>query len=189
MKTEISKYSPCKEALKFRLQYDNFEDAWNNCPRGDWMLWIAERVGVNRRKLTLAKGYCAKTVIHLMGDERSVNAVKVAIRYGRYRADDSELNDAAYAAYAAYVAYAAAAAAASYASYVAAAAVNNASYTAYAASYASYASYVAAAAVNDASYAAYTVSSAADDEKENQKQTADICRKYLTKDVFKLIKK
>lgn len=118
---EIKKYDPCSEAVDFREGFDTFQDAWENCPRGDWMLWIAQRVGVNKRKLTLAKALCAETVKHLMKDNRSLNALKVAKRYGRYGASDEELISAYAAAYTAHTdAYAAAAAAADVAADVAA---------------------------------------------------------------------
>ena len=95
MKTEIEKYLPCQEALDFRKQFKTFEEAWKVCSRGDWMLWIAKKVGVNKRELTLAKGYCANTVIHLMKDKRSRDAVKAAIKYGKGLIEDVELDDAA----------------------------------------------------------------------------------------------
>ena len=188
MKADISKYNPCSEAVKFYSGYKTFEEAWDNCPRGDWMLWIAQRVGVNKRKMTLVKALCAETVKHLMNDERSLNALKVAKQYGRYKANDSQLKDAYTAADAAasYDAYAAASyAAASYAAYAAAsyAAAYDAAYAAasYAAAYDAAASYAADTAAYDA---------AADAAKlKNQLETANICRKILTKDVLRLINK
>ena len=83
MKTEIERFNPCEDALEFRKKYKTFRGAWNNCPRGDWMLWIAKRVGIDIRTPTLAKGYCAKTVIHLMKYQRSKDAVKAAIDFER----------------------------------------------------------------------------------------------------------
>ena len=144
MKTEIEKFSPCEDALVFRKKYKTFMGAWNNCPRGDWMLWIAQRLDVDIRTLTLAKGYCAKTVIHLMKDQRSKDAVKAAIDFGRGKIDKEQLKKTADAADAA------------------------ASYAAYAADAAAYAA--AAARI------------------KNQKATANICRKYLTKAVMDKIK-
>ena len=87
------------------------------CHRGDWLLWLAKKCGVELQPLTLAKGHCANTVRHLMTDERSVKAVDVAIAFGEGRATRDELDAAADAAadaacYAAYAAYAAADAAA-----------------------------------------------------------------------------
>ena len=126
---EIEKFNPCSEAMEFRNKFDTFEEAWNACPRGDWMLWISQKLDVDIRVLTLAKGYCANTVIKLMKDERSKNAVKAAIKFGKGLIELSELNAAAYAAYA-----------------------------------------------------------AADVRIKNQKETANICRKYLTKTVMEKIK-
>lgn len=93
--TEIQKYGACYDAIKYRKQFKTFEEAWDNCPRGDWMLWIAKKIGVDERKLTLAKGLCAKTVIHLMKDDRSKAAVQAAIDYGSGLIDREQLNAAA----------------------------------------------------------------------------------------------
>jgi len=136
------------------------------CHRGDWLLWLAQKCGVELQPLTLAKGHCANTVRHLMTDESSLKAVDVAILFGEGRATREELDDAASAAYAAFAADAA------YAAYDA--------YDAYAASAASAAAYAADAAA-DAAYAyasaAYAYASAA--YAANQQETADICRKYI----------
>lgn len=56
MKTEIERFEPCADALEFRRQYATFEEAWAACPRGDWMLWIAKRLGVDLRVLLC--GFC-----------------------------------------------------------------------------------------------------------------------------------
>jgi len=104
---EIEKYSPCEEGLAFRKQYSSFKEAWNNCQRGDWMLWIAKKSNINLLKLTTAKALCANTVRHLMKDERSIKAIDVALAFGNGTATRLELDDAATDA-----AYAAAAAAA-----------------------------------------------------------------------------
>ena len=174
MKTEIERFNPCKEAIYFRNKYPDFKSAWNNCPRGDWMLWLAEKLNVDDKKLTLAKGLCAKTVIYLMKDDRSKTAVEIAIKYGKGKASKEELNAAA--------AYAAAA----YADAVYAAAAADAA-AAYADADAADAVYAAAAAAADDAAAAAAAADAAAAKKENQKQTADICREILTDEVFKLI--
>jgi len=85
------------------------EEVVATCHRGDWLLWLAQKVDVDLRLRTLAKGHCANTVRHLMTDERSLNAVDVAIAFGEGKATREELDYAAapYAAYAApYAAYA-----------------------------------------------------------------------------------
>jgi len=174
---EILKYTPCREALEFRNQFSTFQEAWQACPRGDWMLWLAAKMKINKRLLTLAKGRCAETVKHLMKDERSIRAIEAVIAYGNGEIDDKELTtyaEAAYAAAAAFAAYidaeAAYAAAAAAFAYVAADAAYAAAYAADAAAVATFA-YVAA----DAAYAAYAAA-----RKQNQLQTANICRELLT---------
>ena len=159
MLNKLNQFSPCSDALGWMKTQDSPETAWQNCERGDWMLWIAKKLGVDDRKLTMAKYHCAAQVLHLMKDQRSLDAMAACLRYVNGEISREELNAAAsYAAYAA----------ASYTSYAAAAA----SYAAYAA--ASYTFY-AAASYAAASYAA---------RKESLKKSADICRQYLTEGVF-----
>ena len=165
---EIEKYHPCSEALRFRMQYQTFKEAWQACPRGDWMLWIAQKVGVDLRTLTRAKALCALTVRHLMKDERSVRACEVALKFADGEATREELDaayaDAAAAAYAADDAYAAAYAATD---------------AAYAAADAAYAAAAAAYAADDADDA-----DDADARIKSQQQTAEICREHLTSAVL-----
>jgi hypothetical protein len=123
------------------------------------MLWIYQKLyPENLRELTLVKAHCANTVRHLMTDKRSTHAIDVAIAFGEGRATREELNTAADAAYAAYAAATACATAA-------------------------YAAYATATATADAAtanaYADAAAYAAANARTENQKQTADICRKYL----------
>lgn len=169
MKYDIEQHGPCIEAIDWYKGQPDSRTAWEICHRGDWMLWIASRLGVSDRLLTLAKGYCAKTVMHLMKDRRSRQAVKVAIAYGEGRATKEDLGKAAEIAYAA-VAEA----------YTAAEAYTDDDAAAEAA---------VAAADDDAYAAAEAAAEAAAAWKKNQQKTADICRKYLTKAVFEIIEK
>lgn len=163
--TEIEKYGTCGEAIQFRNKYNNFKEAGENCPRGDWMLWIAKRCGVDLQTLILAKALCAKTVIHLMKDQRSIDAVNVAERFGNGQANIDELKAAFNGAYRAafYADEDDAAACAAYSAASTSYASSNATYTA----------------------AAYTET---ESKKSNKKMTADICRKILTIAVFKKLK-
>jgi len=196
MKYDISKYRPCSDGLKWYAGQKTTEDAWNNCHRGDWMLWIVAKVEVDDRTLTLAKGYCAKTVLHLMTDERSRAAVQAAIDYGSGKIERKKfetyidaaedvygIDAAAYAATHAtnvnVVAYAAAYTAA-YAADINVADINVAVAAASATAEDAYAN--ARDACADDLDTAYTAAYIAAKAKEkNLKETADICRKYLTK--------
>src|SRR5690606_20985464 len=172
---EIEKYRPCSEGLRFRMQYQTFQEAWQACHRGDWMLWIAQRVGVDLRTLTRAKALCALTVRHLMKDERSVRACEVSLKFADGEATREEL------AAAAADADAVATYADSDAAYADADAAVAAAYTADAYPDAAYAAAYAADAYAHAAYADADADAA---RKKNQQQTADICREHLTSAVF-----
>lgn len=154
-KQYLESLKACAAAIKWAGDKP-IEQVVADCHRGDWLLWLAKKCGVELQPLTLAKGHCANTVRHLMSDERSVKAVDVAIAFGEGRATRDELDAATAAAYAATAAaYAAARTAA----------------------YASAAAYVAAAYAAHASAAAYAADAAA--VYANRMQTADICRKLI----------
>ena len=147
------------------------QEAWDTCPRGDWMLWYYTRkYPENIKERVFVAGHCANTVRHSMKDERSVKAVDAAISFGEGRITKEELKIAAYAAYAAD-----AAAYAADAAYAAA-------YAAYAADAAAYAAYAADAA--DAADAAADADAAM---TKNRLATANICREVLTEEVYKAL--
>ena len=154
----LEKLSACSEGVDY-IADQSAVDAWNNCKRGDWMLWIASRRGVDIRILTKAKVECAKLVEHLMTDERSINALRVAEKFANGEATNEEL-------VAAYAAAAAAAAAAAYAAYAA-----DAAYAA------------AAAAAADAADAAADAAAYAT-RLETLKKCADICRQTIDFDLL-----
>jgi hypothetical protein len=162
MKEILKKLNACNSAMDW-ANGKTWEEVYNTCHRGDWLLWLFKKTNPDDlRRITLAKGHCAATVIHLMKSDRSINAIKVAIAYGEGNASKQDLNLAAGYAGAAYAgaAYAAAYAGAAYAADAAAAA-------AAAAGYAGAAGYAAA-------------------KLQNQKETADICRKYLPINIWNI---
>ena len=171
MKTNILKeLNPCEDGYKFAKSKNSLLDAWETCERGDWLLWFAQRLGCPLKLLTLTKGLCAKTVMHLMQDKRSRQAVKVAIDFGNGNASREELFAAAYAAHAA-------------ANAAAAKATDHTAEYEYAAkaAYAAAADCTADDAAAYAGYAAYTAADYIDAEKKaNQLKTANICREILT---------
>jgi len=105
MKKLLEDLNACNEAKEW-VENKSIDEAVAACHRGDWLLWLAHKIKIDKKNLALAKGHCANTVRHLMKDDRSIAAVDAAIKYGNGEISENELN-AAYAA-----AYAAAAAAA-----------------------------------------------------------------------------
>lgn len=88
--------------------------AWKTCPRGDWMIWLSAKAGVDRRLIVEAACRCAESALGLVseGDERPINAIATARRWicGEATLDEVRIaadaapgsSAAAYAAYAAY---------------------------------------------------------------------------------------
>lgn len=100
----LNKLNACDEAKDWAKDKTAIE-VIEQCYRGDWLLWLFKKLQPdNLQMLTLAKGHCANTVRHLMKDERSINAVNAAIKFGNGEITKEELKTAAYAAYAAYAA-------------------------------------------------------------------------------------
>ena len=120
----------CAAATHWAESQPDAETAWRQCPRGDWLLWIAARLDIDRKLLTRAACACARTALpHVpAGEERPRLAIEMAEAWSRGEATvddvhraardalaawqtayDDAAADAAYA-YAAYAAYAATAA-------------------------------------------------------------------------------
>ena len=177
----LTELNACEDARQWASD-KTLETIISDCHRGDWLLWLAQKVDIDIRLLTLAKARCAKTVYHLMNDDRSRKAVDVAERFGLGLATKEEL---AYAADAAY-----ADSAAAYAAYAAAYSAADAAY--FAASYAAY-SAADAADADSAAYADYAYSAAAYADSaaksENLKLTADICRDVFANELLSKINK
>lgn len=53
----------CDPAIEWATSYGySYEDAWAECTRGDWMLWLAYKSGVPNHKLALAAERCVSGV-------------------------------------------------------------------------------------------------------------------------------
>jgi len=157
-------YDACDAGAKWATaHHTTMRELWSDTTmRDDWRVWVATREGVlSDKELRLFACYCARSVWHMLDDDRSKKAVEVAEAHTRGDASEAELRDATRAAADASAAADAAAhaAQAAYAANAAARAVYAASNAASYASYAAYAAYNAASdasdAANAASYAAY----------------------------------
>ena len=193
MKKLLESVNACKEA-RIWASDKTWEEIYNSCERGDWLLWLFKKTNPGDLKLiTIAKAHCANTVRHLMKDKRSTDALDAAILFAEGKITIEELHSyASSAASAAYAASSAAAAAAAAASDAAAYASSAASDAAAAAAYDSYdaaSDAAAAAAYSSASYATSDAAAAAyAAAAANLKETADICRKYLPIEIWNIPK-
>jgi hypothetical protein len=84
MKTAIEvleNYKAGPEAIKW-AGHKTTQDAWETCHRGDWMLWIASRLGVDERKLYLCNAEIARHIICLTDDRLSIDVIRAAYEFG-----------------------------------------------------------------------------------------------------------
>jgi hypothetical protein len=105
------KFKPCPEGLVYVEKHETLAEAWEQCHRPDWMLWVMDRIGYPRddKNLRLFAVWCArKTPMHdgrttdaLLTDPRSVAAIEVAERFANGNATEAELAAAEAAAWAA----------------------------------------------------------------------------------------
>jgi len=151
----------CQDAQEW-AKGKTIEEAIDQCHRGDWLIWLAKKLEVDKRLLVGTAGYCANTVRHLMKYERSKSCVDVCVAYGKGEATDEEL--AAAKAAARVASWAAASARAASTDWDEASAVARAA---------------TAAASWDGVWAVAAAEAAA--KSKNQMQIADICREHLKK--------
>ena len=82
----------CREAVEWSAQYgDDFQRAWNECHRGDWMLWLLGKLSGtpesdSRKKLVLACCEVARTALPIFevrypNDSRPRKAIETAESY------------------------------------------------------------------------------------------------------------
>jgi hypothetical protein len=171
----IMKLDPCHEAWEWldANADETPETLYNTCRRGDWLLWLAARAGVERKAVALAACDCADTVKHLV-PESARNTTDVVRDYLDGKATIDDVKEARRKAAAA----ANAAVAATAAAYTAAAAAYTATNAAYRATNPVHAAYAAADAHYAASYAAYIDAAAA--REKSLKESADIVRRRIS---------
>lgn len=182
----------CGESIKWIEQNNiqSLEEAWNACERGDWLLWLAQELGIEKRKLVMCGALCAHTVVQYMEDARSRNAVRIAFLWGRGKATDEQLEETRKDAEDAWIDEDAAWAGAAW-SAAAADADECAVYAADTADDADDDTWVADDAWSAAAAAAVTCAAWSDDagaKKANELRTANIARKLLTQEVMNAIR-
>jgi hypothetical protein len=86
----LKSLNACDEACEARKNI-TVEEAMRITERADWIVWLAQRLGVDKRKIILAKVRSSVVIKHLLKDERSLKALEVAEHYGLGNATDEEL--------------------------------------------------------------------------------------------------
>jgi hypothetical protein len=110
-------HAACDDGFNWAKQYATPAEAWDACPRPDWMLWGLDEMGIrDDAKLRLWACWCVRytplgdgrTTWDLLPDPCLRTAVEVAERFARGEATADQRNDACAAADRAAQSYAAA---------------------------------------------------------------------------------
>lgn len=90
----------CEDGRKWALTQPTMADVWDNCPRINWLLWIADKLDQrpDDRTLRLFAVWCARSTPlsdgrktgDLLTDPRSLAALEVAERFADGRATNDE---------------------------------------------------------------------------------------------------
>jgi len=191
------------EAIKWAETQPDPQTAWDNCERGDWMLWLLGKLSddpysESRKKLVLTACQCARPSLKYIpeGEERPLKAIETAEAWAngkngvsledvKIAAADAAAASIAYASYVADAAAASIAYATDAVNFVAALSVGN--ITA-AGSGGTAAAAAAAAALADGAAVGSAGVAGAEARNKTFRQCADIVREYYP-EVPKLILK
>jgi len=178
---KLKKLNVCEKAVEWLENQPDWQIAWNNCERGDWMLWLLAKLSgspetKNRMKLTLVACECARFALPFVekGEKRPLKAIETAEKWTRGEPDITYqmVRSAAYTAHTAYNTWTACALASYAAAHAAYSAVAAAAYAAVAAEDVADAYAVAAAPIP------YAWAADANTKTQILKQCADIVRKH-----------
>ena len=185
----LKRLGACSSAKKWAFD-KTWKEVYETCHRGDWLIWLFDETNPNHLKeLSLTAGHCVNTVRHLMTDKRSTDAVDAAIAFGLGKITRDKLIHSIKDNYVCSPSYADAAYDV-YANFSSSMTFTLEAYAAYAA-HAVSRCYMFFTAVEYAASAAASAASAAgadasDAKIKNQKETADICRKYLPIEIWNI---
>jgi hypothetical protein len=81
---QLAKFGACSEAREW-VGDKTARVAWETCERPDWLFWLANAVGVDRKTIVLAACACARTALRFVpeGEVRHLQAIELAERCAR----------------------------------------------------------------------------------------------------------
>ena len=71
----IEDLDACREARRWMRDYVG-ENAWYDCERGDWLLWLATKVGVDRRLVVAAGLECLEPLLQYTDLQNEVSLLR-----------------------------------------------------------------------------------------------------------------
>lgn len=108
---KLKRLGACPKAIEWAKGYRSARKAWQECHRGDWMLWLCGRYSgqpesAGRKKLVLCACECARLSLPIYekkypNDNRVRNCIEVAERWAKGKTTIEELREARSVAHAA----------------------------------------------------------------------------------------
>src|SRR3990172_9939715 len=100
---KLIELSACSEAVNWSRTQKSLAIAWQNCERGDWLLWLLAVKEADHRKIVLAACQCARLALRFVppGEDRPLRAIEAAEKWAESPIGATEAAEAARAAEAA----------------------------------------------------------------------------------------
>ena len=96
---QLKKLDACTEGYEWAKD-KTIEVAWSTCERGDWMLWYAAKLNIDRKLLIKAACSCARIALRFVpeGEDRPRIAIETAEASAEGKASIEDVKHAAYTA-------------------------------------------------------------------------------------------
>ena len=95
LKAKLQARNACKEGIAW-LDDRELSQAWQECPRADWMIWYVAPL-IARQDLVILACSCARTALKFIpdGEKRPLAAIETAEKWANGKATIKEVQDAA----------------------------------------------------------------------------------------------
>lgn len=77
----LIRLQPCSDGLDW-VENKTIDQAIREVERGDWVIWLAYKLGLPQHNIKYAESQCLKTIETLFRDELSFQCMQVVERYG-----------------------------------------------------------------------------------------------------------
>ena len=95
---KLREIGACRNSVGWAVSQPSRAAAWQNCERGDWLLWLLGELSgpvgsKSRKKLVLTACECARLALPFVekGEKRPLQAIETAERYVRGKATIEEV--------------------------------------------------------------------------------------------------
>jgi hypothetical protein len=77
LKQKLKELNACDEAMWWTSDR-TIEEAVRDCHRGDWLLWLGQKIGIDNYKLIATKEYCANISRYLRKEHEIMTAIELS---------------------------------------------------------------------------------------------------------------